>query len=421
MTATPRPGTPAAAAAAQHRAPGRRPPAPLAPALHRPPSAPAEKDRTDAHVRMAVTLEEAPWLGWILVKALLRFAFMVANNLVALLSYLCYVIVLQPLRLLDSKRFWYIEGFMYKWLLGMVASWGWYAGYTVMEWGDDIKAVSKDEAVMLVNHQATGDVCTLMMCLQDKGLVVAQMMWLMDHIFKYTNFGIVSLIHGDFFIRQGKSHRDQQLLLLKKHLENNYRSRDRKWIVLFPEGGFLRKRRETSQAFAKKNNLPFLTHVTLPRIGATNIILSALVARQENGSPSEGDAKELESKSKGLQWIIDTTIAYPKAEPIDIQTWILGYRKPTVTHVHYRIFPIKDVPLETDGLSDWLYQRFIEKEELLSHFYETGAFPPPKGQKEAVSREMTLSNMWIFLIQSFAFLSGYMWYKIIQYFYHCLF
>lgn len=28
------------------------------------------------------------------------------------------------------------------------------------------------------------------------------MMWLMDHVFKYTNFGLVSLIHGDFFIRQ---------------------------------------------------------------------------------------------------------------------------------------------------------------------------------------------------------------------------
>lgn len=252
--------------------------------------------------------------------------------------------------------------------------------------GEDIKTISEDEAVMLVNHQATGDVCTLMMCLQDKGLVVAQMMWLMDHIFKYTNFGIVSLVHGDFFIRQGKSHRDQQLLLLKKHLENNYRSRDRKWIVLFPEGGFLRKRRETSQSFAKKNNLPFLTHVTLPRVGATKIILRALVARQENGSPAGGDAKELDNKSKGLQWIIDTTIAYPKAEPIDIQTWILGYRKPAVIHVHYRIFPVKDVPLETDDLSDWLYQRFIEKEDLLSHFYETGAFPPPKGHKEAVSR-----------------------------------
>ncbi|KAF6075153.1 lysophosphatidylglycerol acyltransferase 1 [Phyllostomus discolor] len=284
---------------------------------------------------MAVTLEEAPWLGWIFVKALMRFAFMVSNNLVAIPSYLCYVIILQPLRLLDNKCFWYIEGIMYKWLLGMVASWGWYAGYTVMEWGEDVKAISKDEAVMLVNHQATGDVCTLMMCLQDKGRVVSEMMWLMDHIFRYTNFGIISLIHGDFFIRQGKSHRDQQLLLLKKHLENNYRSRNRKWIVLFPEGGFLRKRRETSQAFAKKNNLPFLQHVTLPRVGATKIILNALVAQQENGSPAGGDAAKLDSKSKGLQWIIDTTIAYPEAKPIDIQTWILGYRKPTVTHVHY--------------------------------------------------------------------------------------
>ncbi|ERE72673.1 integrator complex subunit 7 [Cricetulus griseus] len=294
-------------------------------------------------------------------------------------------------------------------------------GVLVMEWGEDIKAISNDEAVMLVNHQATGDVCTLMMCLQDKGPVVAQMMWLMDHIFKYTNFGIVSLIHGDFFIRQGRSYRDQQLLVLKKHLEQNYRSRDRKWIVLFPEGGFLRKRRETSQAFAKKNNLPFLTHVTLPRFGATNIILNALVARQENGSPAGGDARGLRCKPGGLQWIIDTTIAYPNAEPVDIQTWILGYRKPTVTHVHYRIFPIKDVPLETDDLTSWLYQRFIEKEDLLSHFYKTGAFPPAQGHKEAVSREMTLSNTWIFLIQSFAFLSGYLWFHVFQYFYHCLF
>lgn len=87
-----------------------------------------QKDRTD--VRMAVTLERAPWLGWILVKALMRFAFMVANNLVGISSYVFYVIVLQPLRVLDRKSFWYIEGIMYKWLLGMVASWGWYAGYT---------------------------------------------------------------------------------------------------------------------------------------------------------------------------------------------------------------------------------------------------------------------------------------------------
>ncbi|KAI6071879.1 Acyl-CoA:lysophosphatidylglycerol acyltransferase 1 [Aix galericulata] len=299
---------------------------------------------------MAVTFQQAQRVGCTLLKALLRFAFMVANNLVAIPSYVLYLIVLQPLRVLDTQS---CSGSSTVCLTlprgdeelamgecppsaGASAAPGPRHIAWVVEWGDDVKAVSEDEAMVLVNHQATGDVCTLMMCLQDKGTVVRQMMWLMDHIFKYTNFGIVSLIHGDFFIRQGKAHRDQQLVLLQEHLEKYYRSRNRKWIVLFPEGGFLRKRRETSQAFAKKNNLPFLKHVTLPRLGATQVILKTLVAPQENGTPAGRDAVIKESKSKGLQWVIDTTIAYPKGEPIDIQTWILGYRQPTVTHVHYR-------------------------------------------------------------------------------------
>ncbi|XP_015203102.1 acyl-CoA:lysophosphatidylglycerol acyltransferase 1 isoform X1 [Lepisosteus oculatus] len=369
---------------------------------------------------MALTFEEARRLGWILLKAIIRFAFMIINNLVAIPSYVLYLIALQPLRLMDSHTFWTIEGVMFKWLLAMVSSWGWVAGYTVTEWGDDVKPISEEEAMVIVNHQATGDVCTLMMCLQDKGTVVRKMMWLMDHIFKYTNFGLVSLIHGDFFIRQGKAHRDKQLSFLKDHLDKYYHSRDRKWIVLFPEGGFLRKRRETSQSFAKKNNLPSLVHVTLPRLGATQVILKTLGPQQENGSLGAGDASRT-GKPRGLQWVIDITIAYPKAKPIDIQTWILGYRPPVVTHVHYRVYPIKEVPVETEPLTEWLYQRFVEKEELLAHFYETGAFPPPKGQKQAVSKEMTLDPVWLFTIQSFAFVSAYMWYNILQYFYCCVF
>ncbi|XP_048106639.1 acyl-CoA:lysophosphatidylglycerol acyltransferase 1 isoform X4 [Alosa alosa] len=291
--------------------------------------------------RMASLLDEAGKLGWILFKALIRFAFMLLNNCVAIPSYCLYLIALQPLRIMDSRTFWQIEGLMFKWLLAMVSSWGWVAGYTVTEWGDDVKPISEEEAMVIVNHQATGDVCTLMMCLQDKGMVVRKMMWLMDHVFKYTNFGLVSLIHGDFFIRQGKAHRDKQLVYLKDHLDRFYYSRERKWIVLFPEGGFLRKRRETSQAFAKKNELPHLTHVTLPRLGATQVILKTLGPQQENGTLGAGDASAttgptVGSKSRGLQWVVDVTIGYPKARPMDIQTWIFGYRQPTVTHVHYR-------------------------------------------------------------------------------------
>ncbi|XP_041951380.1 acyl-CoA:lysophosphatidylglycerol acyltransferase 1 isoform X3 [Alosa sapidissima] len=372
--------------------------------------------------RMASLLDEAGKLGWILFKALIRFAFMLLNNCVAIPSYCLYLIALQPLRIMDSRTFWQIEGLMFKWLLAMVSSWGWVAGYTVTEWGDDVKPISEEEAMVIVNHQATGDVCTLMMCLQDKGMVVRKMMWLMDHVFKYTNFGLVSLIHGDFFIRQGKAHRDKQLVYLKDHLDRFYYSRERKWIVLFPEGGFLRKRRETSQAFAKKNELPHLTHVTLPRLGATQVILKTLGPQQENGTLGAGDASAttgptVGSKSRGLQWVVDVTIGYPKARPMDIQTWIFGYRQPTVTHVHYRIYPIKDVPMETEALTDWLYQRFVEKEELLAHFYKTGAFPPVHGQTEAVSRPMILDPMWLCAVQTGAFASGYMWYSLLQHAY----
>jgi hypothetical protein len=30
--------------------------------------------------------------------------------------------------------------------------------------------------------------------------VLPNLMWIMDRIFKYTNFGIVSILHEDFFI-----------------------------------------------------------------------------------------------------------------------------------------------------------------------------------------------------------------------------
>lgn len=71
-------------------------------------------------------------------------------------------------------------------------------------------------------------------------------------------------------------------------------------MVLFPEGGFLRKRREASQRwalrsnlclsgriqefhfrYATKNNLPVLQHVTLPRIGAMKTIIDVLGPGQD--------------------------------------------------------------------------------------------------------------------------------------------
>ena len=49
------------------------------------------------------------------------------------------------------------------------------------------------------------------------------------------------------FLLQGKEGRDEQLKKLQDHLLQYYISTNKRWIVLFPEGGFLYKRRQRSQ------------------------------------------------------------------------------------------------------------------------------------------------------------------------------
>ena len=86
---------------------------------------------------------------------------------------------------------------------------------------------------------------------------------------------------------QGRNKRDGSLKQLEKHLKDSYIPRNRKWIVLFPEGGFLCKRRETSQRFATKNNLPILENVSLPRVGAMQTIFDVIGPAQNNNSPNQ--------------------------------------------------------------------------------------------------------------------------------------
>lgn len=63
-------------------------------------------------------------------------------------------------------------------------------------------------------------------------------------------------------------------------------------MVLFPEGGFLRKRKAVSQKYAQKNNLPLLNYVSLPRVGALQAIMNTVgphsVLKNNNSSISQG-------------------------------------------------------------------------------------------------------------------------------------
>lgn len=76
--------------------------------------------------------------------------------------------------------------------------------FAVVEAGDDISECVGERTVVLANHQSTADVPALMVVLghQDRGLLAGRLCWVMEYVFKFTQFGLLCRLHGDFFIVQ---------------------------------------------------------------------------------------------------------------------------------------------------------------------------------------------------------------------------
>ncbi|XP_070527070.1 acyl-CoA:lysophosphatidylglycerol acyltransferase 1 isoform X2 [Cardiocondyla obscurior] len=330
------------------------------------------------------------------------------------------MMLLFPVKIYQPQVYWRIEGLFFHWLLAMVSMWTWSAGYDIIEQGDDIQKIISEKTLVIANHQSTGDVPILMTTFNAKPNVLPNLMWIMDRVFKFTNFGVVSVLHQDFFIVSGRKRREESLKQLEKHLKESYIPRDRKWMVLFPEGGFLCKRRETSQKYAKKNNLPILENVTLPRVGAMQTIFDTL------GPASSKDTENQHLNSRPnmvvvkpeISWVLDITIAYPQGKPLDLPTIITGSRPPCETVLFYRLFPSSVVPREPEQLSKWLYDRWVEKEVLLEHFYKHGTFLDPNGPHRGSSK-VNQDPLRFLVLHLFFITSSYIHYSVLTYVLSC--
>ncbi|KAK9511902.1 hypothetical protein O3M35_000464 [Rhynocoris fuscipes] len=305
----------------------------------------------------------------ILLKVIFRVLFVIVNNIYCIPTFCVWMFLFQPLRYYKPNLYWKIEGTFYHWLLAMVSMWSWSAGYDIVEMGDDLRLCLEDRTLIIANHQSTADVPMLMANFNAKKYVLPNIMWIMDRVFKFTNFGIVSIIHEDFFILSGKDAREEAVALLKDHLYKSYLPLHRKFMVLFPEGGFLRKRRETSRRYALKNNLPLLNNVSLPRMGAMHGIVEVMCP-----NPKAPSSERIPDQNQ-LRWVLDITIAYPDGKPLDLGTIVAGTRKPCQTFMFYRLYPSTELPVERDEVTKWLFTRWEEKERILEEFYKTGTMP----------------------------------------------
>ncbi|CAH3976637.1 unnamed protein product [Pieris brassicae] len=70
-----------------------------------------------------------------------------------------------------------------------------------VESGDEPTVCTNRRTLVLANHQSTADVPMLMSTWNPRPGVLSNLMWIMDRVFKFTNFGIVSMLHKDFFIQ----------------------------------------------------------------------------------------------------------------------------------------------------------------------------------------------------------------------------
>uniref|UniRef100_A0A1I7Y7W3 PlsC domain-containing protein n=1 Tax=Steinernema glaseri TaxID=37863 RepID=A0A1I7Y7W3_9BILA len=292
------------------------------------------------------------------------------------------------------RLYWFCEGKLYRWLQAFVASWGQTAGYSVYEYGDDISDLCGERVLVMCNHLSTADVPTVFAVLQNKGVASRKTLWLMDQMFRYTPFGVVGHMHGDYFVKQGKATRESELLRLKDHLRNVYWDRDRRWVILFPEGGFYCNRIESSQAYARKNGFPHTNWTTLPRQGAVKAILEEIGPRDpdENENmmkPRSNSKLKLLKDTVGalrekkyiketrppIKYVLDMTIAYPNAEPLSLQTLMLGTREDCNIAVNYKVYRADEVPFADDNeLRDWMYKVYVEKDKLLDNYYREGVF-----------------------------------------------
>ena len=70
----------------------------------------------------------------------------------------------------------------------------------MVELGDSLSDLESERCLLLANHQSTGDVPLLMTMMSARRRVADNVLWIMDAMFRWTHFGMVSQVRGDFFV-----------------------------------------------------------------------------------------------------------------------------------------------------------------------------------------------------------------------------
>lgn len=208
----------------------------------------------------------------------------------------------------------------------------------------------REDAILVVNHQNMADITFLMSYARSKDRL-GDLKWFVKKPIKYVpgiGWGMVFL-DCLFVERRWTADRASIEATFSRILQD----RVPMWLVSFVEGTRVTSEKiEESRSWAEAKGLEPLRHVLIPR--------------------TKGFVASVQGLRGHVKAIYDITIGYEQGVPT-LWQYIKGYAPRA--HLHVRRYLIDDLPESEDALSAWLLDRFREKDALLEHFYEHGAFP----------------------------------------------
>lgn len=204
---------------------------------------------------------------------------------------------------------------------------------------------TRDEnAFVIANHQAMVDIPALLSVARKAGYM-QHTKWFVKYNLRYSpgvGWGM-NFLDYIFVKRNWAADRERVLATFSNIRKSPFPF----WIVSFLEGTRATASKiKRSQTFAKKNNLPVLEHVMLPR--------------------AKGFTATMEGIEGRIAAIYDFTIAYEEIPAPNLLKVFFG--KVKRIHIHVKRFDAGDVPTSEEARSQWVLSRFLEKEERLKKF-----------------------------------------------------
>ncbi|KAI8866003.1 acyltransferase-domain-containing protein [Ramicandelaber brevisporus] len=216
-----------------------------------------------------------------------------------------------------------------------------------------------ENTIVMANHQTYVDWAYIWALMYHANVPHGMCALAKDSIRNVPVIGWLLDVFGFVFISRTWS---QDKSTVEQHMQKLGESREPCWLTVFPEGTIMYPEGHAkSMAYAQLHGFDHPKRLLLPRITGLFHCLEGL-------------------KQQKVRYLMDLTIAYEGMGDDDVPYLVYNVPgilmhgdAPPVIHIDVRLHPVDEIPNDEEKFGDWLRERWMEKDQLLATFSETGS------------------------------------------------